>query len=469
MKLQAMEEEMEKAKDMYYTLRRELERTKAEFDAYSALQERELIVCKEERDLLVEGLKKQLAELQESSYSPEKDDQIRSMKLKVREVEFINETLRTELFEARKAKDDAVIEKSQRISASEFEQKELRRQMTSLLADAAAADSRATAAANECERKNSTIKELRGTLTELGSSIASLRKEVDDKNEELLLAKSKYADEIRAAISTVESAKGETETKCIELQILLHERDEAMRRLQWESQDMRTLFESNERKMRSELSQKLKEFKSKTDSLEIELAESNLRTKSVEMKVLQSQDQFHKDLGILKSDNFRLQKEKDLVNEKLRTVEIRLEETSKTFGKSEKEWLNKLHSSEDVINSQRERLSELQIALERTTKQMNETTETMHAANLRAETHSTQLDNLKREAKGKHDELSKTYKEKLSQLKQTFKQTIEKEKRRSEGYKDKALIAHEKLKEILGSSGAARISSEDFVETAEIF
>jgi len=468
-KLQAMEEEVERTKDMYYSLRRELDRSKSEFDAYSALQERELNICREERDVLIEGLKRQLAEVQEMNFAPEKDEQIRSMKLKVRETEYVNDTLREELLAARKARDDAMLEKSQRVSACEHEEQLLRVKMAVLLADTTAAENRANAFASECEKKESALKASRTSVKDLESNLLSLRKVLDDKNHELAFSRTKFVEEMKSTVSSLEASKEESESRCLEMQTKLHERDETCRRLQWDIQELHASSEASDRKLRAEQSQKVKEFKSKTDSLELELAETRLQLKTVEMRSLSSQDQHQKDLGVVKSEKSRIHKEKEIVEEKLRSTEFRLEDLSTKVNKSEKDWLAKLHSSEDVIRSLREHLDELQLSYERTTKQMNETTETMHAANSRAEAYLAQLDELKRESQGQHEVLARTFKDKLLQLKQTFKKSIDKEKKRSDGYKDKALIAHEKLKEILGSNSGRFSSLGNPADTAEIF
>ena len=76
-RLQAMELEVQKHKDAFYTMKRELESAKAEYETYSQNQQREVNAIREEHDGVTAVLRDTIARLQEKDHIMEKDDIIR--------------------------------------------------------------------------------------------------------------------------------------------------------------------------------------------------------------------------------------------------------------------------------------------------------------------------------------------------------------------------------------------------------
>jgi hypothetical protein len=76
-RVQAMEGEVQKHKDAFFTMRRELETAKAEYEIYSINQANEVRSIREEHEAVQAVLRDQIAKLQDKDLLIEKDDQIR--------------------------------------------------------------------------------------------------------------------------------------------------------------------------------------------------------------------------------------------------------------------------------------------------------------------------------------------------------------------------------------------------------
>ena len=71
-----MEMEVQKHKDSFFTMRRELETAKAEYETYSINQANEVRAIREEHEAVQAVLRDQIARLQDKDALIEKDDQI---------------------------------------------------------------------------------------------------------------------------------------------------------------------------------------------------------------------------------------------------------------------------------------------------------------------------------------------------------------------------------------------------------
>ena len=112
-RIQAMEMEVQKHKDSYFSMKRELETAKAEYESYSINQAREVQSIREEHESVQAVLREQINRLQEKDLLLEKDDLLRSKNIKLHEVQLSLESalkdarvLQGERDEARKALED---------------------------------------------------------------------------------------------------------------------------------------------------------------------------------------------------------------------------------------------------------------------------------------------------------------------------------------------------------------------------
>ena len=470
MKIQSLEEELEQSKEMFYSVRRDLERSKAEFDAYSDLRSQELETSREEFAIAVAGMKKELMDARDSNYIPDKDELIRSLKLKAREMEYIVDTLRQDVLNSHKERDEMILSKAQYTSNHEEETLRLRSQLADMNAETAVYEYKIASTSAECEKKEIAIRAYKNSSSESEEVIRNLTSDLTDKNAEILVLKYKISEDQKTYASALDVSKTENDLQVVELLNKLHDRDESMRRMQRETHEIQTRFESSDRTLKAEFSLKLKEIRTKSDSLELEVSEARLQLKAGEAKSLQIQSQQLKDLNFVKSEKTRIQREKDILHERVRVVENRLGEASEKLSKVEREGLNKLQNAEDSSFSQRERLASLQLALEKSTMQVNQSAAEVLSLNKQLDLSSTQLEALQREANNRYEALGNSYREKLQDVKQKFKRSLEKEKKRSSAYRDKAIAVHERAKSMsAGGSRGGVMSYTGESTTAELF
>ena len=434
-KLQAMEEEVDRHKDLYYSKNRELERSKSEFEAYSQIQLREASSQKEELELAVQALRRQLAELQGRQFVPEKDEQLRLSKMKVRELEYLIESAQEEVLAARKHSEEVSFEKEQYVSRHEDEMLKLRAQMVSSNVEVAALETSVRIHSAELEKKDAALKLSQLAVSELEEKLQGARAQLAEKADEVTVAKENFVSEMERQKSRFESTTMEQDTHCAELSDKLRDREEMLRRAQREMHNIQTRYEASEKEHRRNFISQLRDLQSKNQALELELAESRLHQKAEEAKYFQTASLQSKNLEFNKSEKCRLQREKDVLHEKVRGLEVRLDEVSSKLKRSDRDWLQKLQVSEDVSRSHQERLLDIQLSLEK--------------ANSKISAFSTDLSEAAR--------TSEAYKERLLQVELKMKKAVDKEKKKAEAYKEKALQAHEKNKALVarsfGSSG----------------
>jgi hypothetical protein len=106
-KIQIFENEIQKQKDIFYSSRRELERFKTESETRSQSQQSELVHQRDEYESIIFSLRKQVAELQLREYTPDKDDKLRTQRIKIHELETIQQSLEEEIILLRKERDES--------------------------------------------------------------------------------------------------------------------------------------------------------------------------------------------------------------------------------------------------------------------------------------------------------------------------------------------------------------------------
>jgi len=223
-----------------------------------------------------------------------------------------------------------------------------------------------------------------------------------------------------------------------------------LRNCQKELTEFQNRYELGIRKMKNEHTQQLKELKLKFDSLELALADSKFQLKSSEIKHLDALNGQQTEVKFLQAERSRIQREKEILLEKIRNLEIKNDDLTSKLSKSGKEWMEKLQGYERLSLEQRERLLDFQQALEKSTVKENELINNLSSSNKKNEFYSSQLEAFQQEAHSRYETLGKTYKEKLNKLNESFNKALQKEKKKAEAYKQKALTVHEKNKILLG-------------------
>ena len=447
-----MEEEVEKHKDMYYAVRRELDRSKAEFDAYSQLQAKEMESLKDEYESIVDGLKKDIQELSSKQYAPEKDETIRSLKLNVNELEYAVEAAKQAALTARKDKDAAIFEKDQFITRNENEVMQLRAQNASYTSELVGFEQKIATLGAELDKKESLLKSTRATLQDTEERLERSVTELENRTNEYIFFKDNFIEEKATLKSELELNKNDFDNRCIEYVTKIHEREELLRKAHRDMAEQQARYEASEREYRRNTMVQVRDLQSRNQQLELDLADANVQAKSNEAKSIQTASTNAKNLEFIKSENARLQREKDILHEKVRNYETKFDEVDAKLKRSEKEWMKKVKDAEDASKNYKERLLEMQLNLEKTTSQSSELSANLLNATRKCDYYANQLESFQKEANSKYEQLGNTYKEQLNTMKSKLKKSIEKEKKKAEAYKEKAIMVHERNKALLSST-----------------
>merc|ERR1711991_66141 len=457
-KIQSMEEEVEKHKDMYYTIRRELDRSKAEFDAYSQLQAKEMESLKDEHNSVVDGLKRDIQELSSKQYAPEKDETIRSLKLNVNELEYAVEAAKQAALTARKEKDAAIFEKDQFISRNENEVLQLRIQNASITSELVGFEQKLATLGAELDKKENSLKTTRVSLQETEEQLEKTKTELENRTNEFVFFKDNYIEEKATLKSELELSKSEFDNRSIEYVTKIHEREELLRKAHRDMAEQQARYEAAEREYHRNTMVQLRDLQSRNQMLELDLADANVHAKAEESKSMQAASANAKNMDFVKSEKARPQREKDILHEKLRNYETKYDEVDTKLKRSEKEWMKKVKDAEDTSKNFKERMLEMQLNVEKLTSHNSELNANLLTATRKCDYYANQLESFQKEANNKYEQLGNTYKEQLSTVKNKLKKSLEKEKKKAEAYKEKAIMVHEKNKALLsGAKGGKTV------------
>ena len=446
-----MEEEIEKHKDMYYSIRRELDRSKAEFDAYSQLQAKEMEAIKDENESVVDGLKRDIQELSSKQYAPEKDETIRSLKLNINELEYAVDAAKQAALVARKEKDASIFDKDQFISRNENEVIQLRVQNAKITSELVGFEQKLATVNAELDKKENLLKSTRSSLQEAEEQLEKSNTDLENRSNEYNFFKDSYIEEKATLKSELELNKSEFDNRCVEYVAKIVEREEMLRKAHRDMVEQQARFEASEREYRKTTIVQLRDLQSRNQMLELDLADAKVHCKSEESKHLQSSGANAKNLELMRSERARLQREKDVLHEKVRNYESKFEEVDTKLKRSEKDWMKKLKDTEDTVKDYKERLLEMQLTLEKKSSQSSELSADLLSVTRKCDYYANQLESFQKEANNKYEQLGNTYKEQLTTMKNKLKKSLEKEKKKSEAYKEKAIMVHEKNKALLSS------------------
>ena len=157
-RLSAMEEEVARHKENYYTMKRELESAKAEYEAYSQNQQREVASIREENESVVMILREQISRLQESDTVSEKDDIIRARNNKIHEIQLANEMTNKDLRSLQEERDRLSIQLREFKAQHLEETEKLRSRVVLAEAEKDGAEKRLSHMTQEVDKKESALR-----------------------------------------------------------------------------------------------------------------------------------------------------------------------------------------------------------------------------------------------------------------------------------------------------------------------
>ena len=260
---------------------------------------------------------------------------------------------------------------------------------------------------------------------------------------------SKLASEIIEHTNELTDLKQRTEADRIELESQLstlsdrcHDREEMVRKAQRMATEIQMRAESIETELRKTNQQTSQELNRRIANLEMELAEEKSLRKTAEYTARQMVEDLTTDVEVQRSELSRLQREKDVLHDKLRDYESKLDSEKKSSGVYKRDAGAKLTAADHALKDLRTRVMELENKLLKAKSSELDHQYTQQALQAKLESsqaeHVALLEAVKAEAALRVSELDRTYADKLEKVKINGRDAVEKERKRAEGYKIKA-------------------------------
>ena len=437
-RIQAMEQEVQKHKDSFFSMKRELETAKAEYESYSINQAREVQSIRDEHESVQAVLREQISRLQEKDLLLEKDDLLRSKNIKLHEVQLSLESalkdarvLQAERDEAQKALDDFRVNHHADTEA-------LKTRVVSAEAAKAGIEGRVAHLTNECEKKDGAIRmaktsaddsdaltqQARRELAQMESAMANLRIELAKESED---AKIQYQTDRASLLEQLDLANTR-----------LRDREESIRKLTRDVVETQTRAETNESELRRAHLAASSDLKKRLGAAELKIQDQATHVRSSEMLYTQAEESNKVEVASIKSELHRVKREKDALHDKLRESEHNVEAERRKMATLRREVASKSETQAAELAEEKER-SKL---LDSTKYKVVE-----------LETQVASLQQKLSDALAANSSLNEDAQLKLKQLKDGFSRKMnnldseaKKEKKRAEAYKSRALEAHNRAK-----------------------
>lgn len=463
-KLLAMEAELANQKDLFYAMRRESERYKADYEYFSQAQQREVGAIRTEHEAEVALLREQIARLQSRDVSAERDEKLRAIQIRMQETQRAVDVLRQEKESCVVERDGLAMQVAQLKSSHEQTAAHLKAQLGTAQVERQSLDQRLQTALGDADTKESQLRALRQTCEDAVASLEAKAAAMSDKEAQFSSAKEMYADELERLRAKYE---GELGAKDAEAELLLHrlgEREDHLRRLQKEASDMQVRAETNEGELRRSHLARVQELKQRVDALEVDCSASKRDQQLGLIHKAELGDKFAKEGGMLRAELSRLKREKEVLLSRSTVVEQALDSERRKLSAAKRTAAAKAALSNDLTLEMRTKVAELEKRLqdsrEREIKATADQRATEDLLSHKEKEFAANLDSMQREAHSRYEQLGREYKEQLDQVKASAQRAVAKERKRSEGYKEKALEAHQRGK-LLSAVISAGAPSED--------
>jgi len=209
---------------------------------------------------------------------------------------------------------------------------------------------------------------------------------------------------------------------------LLRDREENIRKMQREMSELQTRYESGLNETRRSFQHEIQDLNKRSSSLEIELADEKSHRRRLEQQKLIDEKNEIAEVVELRSDVSRINREKDLLHEKLRNAENNIQEERRNNILNKREYED-MKRTLTLVNK------ELQELKEKSIKEKAEKEDLIFA--------------MQKEMANRAMSIEKLYKNNAEQTQKKYEFNLAKANKRADSYKEKALEAHKKLKEIV--------------------
>ena len=446
-RLSAMEEEVARHKDNFYTMKRELESAKAEYEAYSQNQQREVAAIREEHESVVSILREQIQRLQESDAVSEKDDVIRAKNNKIHELQLALELTSKDARSLQEERDRYSIQLRETKAYQLEETEKLRNRVVQAEAEKDGAEKKLSHMVQEVDKKESSIRVAVQAADDQNKNAEMAKRALSNAEAQLLGLRHEHSKEIEDLTIAAAADRAQLLEAHEHTADKLRSREDALRKAMRDLSEVQNRAESSESALRRANLSSITTYKKRQAQLEIEVADSLSRYHSLEAEHTQAKQESEADATASKADLARTKREKETLHDKVRELEHQVDTERRKNAGLRKDLLSRKESADADLQEEKGRLSTAEEELMPLRTKLIEAT-----------ARCTQLEGNYREALAANASLQEDAVSKLTTLQQAFKERMDAQKgklkaaaaherKRADAYKAKALEAHAKAKQ----------------------
>jgi chromosome segregation ATPase len=458
-RIQGMENEVEAVRQQYFSIKRELDRCRAEFDAYSNNQKIEATSIINEKEEIIAALRGELDKYKSRENSLEKDDIIRSQRLKLQECHQVADSLREEVRNVSKDRDSVTLLLAETKSKAEELLGKYRGRVATAESEKLALEQRVSMLTLEIDRKEAANHILRDKLEEIVGQREATDNRLGDAESRIIELKAELAESQLSSKIQHSKDMQDMQAEMERLTSRLADREELLRRAQRELTDMQTKFEVISGEQRRSSTQQTQELSARIQSLTKELEESQRLQNAKEFKQHQAYETLSVELESVRAELLPLRKEKDLLHTRILDLENSLEAERKQIAQSRRDASSATYNLQQNLNEANEKLRNVESQLSRLRQSEAEKAKEVDVLKAQLERAATESSRLiaqsQREAREKVSGVEAKYLQKADEIKHNFNSLLLKEKKKSQAYKEKALDAHRREKLISETALAA--------------
>lgn len=460
--LKAVEADLELQKEKTFSVRRDLEKTRAEFTALTQNQQGEINSLRAEREALAETVRieRQAAKSRSGDNSGTKDQTIRSQANKLAETAHLVELLKEELKTARQDRDETNQTLIATRSKLEGLQATSKAKLAALDAEHQGLKLRGSLLQAEVDKRDGQLQMINASQEEQARRIEDLQRDKEAAERAILAANSDFQNQFHLLQTASEKERRELQEHVETLRNMLQDREDTLQRIQREASEMQTRAEGIERDLRRTHLVQLQELRKKLTACELDLADAVQSTRIMQDRMMSTQEQMSHDKDSLMSDVSRLKREKEVLVAKLRDSEGSNEATKRKHLVVQQELTAKLTATEKKVreavlqSSQQESktaaLTSRIVELERDRQSVRDSYDELEQ---RYNAMLLQVDAMKTDFHKQIQAVAPNVKDRMETLQRQMTAAVAKERKRAEGYKAKALDAHYRIKASLDAAG----------------
>jgi chromosome segregation ATPase len=314
------------------------------------------------------------------------------------------------------------------------------------------------------DKKESLLRTLKRSVEELTSEYEHASKQAQEFEQRLKESTIVHSQTLLDLQTNVEAERLEHANEVDKLTRKLSEREEILRKAQREASEQQQRAENLENDYKQRYTKQLQELTQKYQQLRSTSA-NNARQQDVTENQKTIQDQ---KLGLqlehIQSQLSQVTREKEVLHERTLELEDSLTAGHRKYGKLQSESMQTIASLTDELAATRQTAASLQQRLDEQASRVSQLAlkaDHLEAAKLQAQEDRHELVAALKAAKLQLQALDGQWMDKCEHLKHSLKQQLDKEKKKGEVYKSKALDAHNKWKEAATVAAALASKSQN--------